>query len=109
MELVEWLQDARGKCRADGQGRRLVDRALALWAQGIIPSQKLLNEIREQMPVRRLCQRLGDDGSCSWLRKWGAQNGLAVPPIGERALCPYVLAARTKVTAYEDCPGFRKG
>jgi len=108
IELGDWLRSQR-QAYGEGPGLRTIDKAIALWNQGVIPSPKLLKEIQDLTPPRRICKRLEDDGSCVWLRRWGKQNGLDVPPPGERAMCPFVRTSRTQTVTYENCSGYRRG
>ncbi len=89
---------AKNKTAPD-DARKLAEELLTKWALGIIPSARSVQLLRDLLPkATTSCRRIEWDGACGWLRTSGARLGLPLPPLGERAMCPFV-------GSWEKCPG----
>lgn len=101
--LVDILKDAR-------QGRdvhRLANHLLRQWRAGVVPSPRVMHELRKMLDRPNVCARLQPDGTCRWLRKFGYLEGIPRPGPGEKVRCHRKLDG-TDVERYDSCAGFRK-
>jgi hypothetical protein len=79
----------------------LANITLEQWRQGITPSGKTLEILSKSTTPAPPCSRVQYDGSCGWLRKYGAGYKLFVPPVGQRAICSFQ-------DVFDKCPGYRR-
>jgi len=84
---------------APEDARKLAEELLTGWTLGVIPSRRSVQLLRGMVVAEpRSCQRLEWDGACAWLRSSGSRLGLALPPLGERAMCAFA-------GSWAKCPG----
>lgn len=107
MQWDDYLQDVCNDARYDIEARRLAIKLLKDSAAGLVPSMRLMTELRRLTETDKPCARLQPDGSCPWLRLNARAEGLRPPGPGERVLC-HRRAIGPIESSQKECPGYRK-
>ena len=103
LDLTEWLAELASSEREDPETRALAQK---LWQQdrsGITVSPASLRRLRQLKKKAHLCARLGNDGTCEWLRKYAASENVIPPRPGVKMFCH-----RRSTGMFDVCNGFKE-
>jgi len=100
-EFEQYLIDIIEDPKHSEATHALANVTLEQWRQGITPGGKTLEILKKAAIPAPPCSRIQHDGSCFWLRKYGAGYKLLVPPVGERAHCSFQ-------DVFDKCPGYKR-
>lgn len=98
-DLEAYLKRVADDPKSGKPAKALAEELLEQWNLGVIPAPSAINRLRDLEQREVPCQRADHDGSCAWLRQFGAAQGIQVPPVGERAKCCFV-------GFWGHCPGY---
>ncbi len=101
VSLEDWVGSLLERGDLDRRAKQLATQVLGQLKRNITPSGHQLRLLRRSAQPLEDCARLEQDGGCGWLRRYGERENLPVPPIGEKAFCPFkTIPQRTQCTGY---------
>jgi hypothetical protein len=106
MEWDDYLKDVCNDARYDLEARKLAAKLLKDSAAGLVPSMRLMAELRRLAEADMPCGQLQPDGSCPWLRRNARNEGLRAPGPGERVQCNRRAIGPLAAT-FKECSGYR--
>jgi len=107
MQWDDYLKDVCNDARVDLEARKLAVKLLKDSAAGLVPSARLMSELRRMAQGDGICGQLQSDGSCPWLRRNARNEGLRAPGPGERVQCHRRAVGPLEAT-FKECAGYRK-
>lgn len=104
MEIEHKLRAYATESRLEPRLRARAAEMLSAWTvSGVIPAPSAVRELDRAVDrlTPSVCKKIHRDGSCGWLRSYGASYGLPVPPVGEPAMCLFRDRMR-------ECAGYQR-
>ena len=102
LDMDEWLGEILARRDLSKRQRRMATEIQDQMAVGALPNMARVRALQRALQPAPDCARMGEDGSCGWLRRYGERSGMPVPPVGQKAMCPWTtLNLRTKCAGYK--------
>lgn len=89
VDVKDWVVEIINRQYLPRGARTLATKLHDQMEAGITPAFGQIEKLQKMVAETQECSRLQEDGSCIWLRRHGEGAGLAVPPIGLKAMCPF--------------------